>query len=153
MPGRWALSGTGWGGWIQPCACHPGGARGIGGVGWLGGSGHWRGTYVTGDKQRSFSLFAHKPFQGDFEVVCEILSNFGKLLRGNLVSASGDSRSEITCLVANLMRQILCGCKLALFPWSHLELRWLTARAPSSCPKAIRSRTNSGVSASHRRKL
>lgn len=126
------------------------------GESWCGLAGRqWAlgGGYVTGDKQRSFPLFAHKRFQGDFEVVCEILSSFGKLLSGSLVSASGDSRSEITCLVVNLMRQILCGCKSAPFPWSHLELRWPTACAPSSRPKAIRSRTNSGVIASHRRKL
>jgi len=107
-----------------------------------------------GDKQRSQALFAHKRLQGDFEAVCKILSSFGWLLRGNLVSASGDSRSEIKCLIANLMKQILHGCKSAPFPWSHLELCWLTAHAPSCPPKAVRSSgTNSGVIAFHRKKF
>lgn len=123
---------------------------------WCGLGGRQRavgGMHVTGDKQRSCPLFAHKRFQGDFEAVCKVLSSFGRLLRGNLVSASGDSRREITCLMANLMRQILYGCKLAPFPWSHLQLRWLTACAPSHPPKAVGSSgTNSGVIASHRKK-
>lgn len=105
---------------------------------WCGLGGRQRAlgrVHVTGDKQRSCPLFAHKRFQVDFEAVCKILSSFGQLLRGNLVSASGDSRSEITCLIANLMRQILCGCKSAPFPWSHLELCWLTACTPSRPPR------------------
>lgn len=74
---------------------------------------------MTGHRQRSCPFL----FTGDFKVTLKWSVDFEQLCliseKKLKVSASGDSRSEMTCPKAELPSQIPCGCKSAPSPWSH----------------------------------